>query len=135
MTTGCGLGLWATDTNIDPGCGRIMDSDTVLGSSPGSDLTSPGGSRPISLAWPLWKYVPPTPARPQGGKQDPRYQHDLWSLMIPEVTDINTDPGYVKITGPDMVLNCSPGLDPTILPCDTTGHLDHINFLIMNTIT
>lgn len=55
--------------------------------------------------------------------------------MIPEATDINTDPGYVKVTDPDMVLNYSPGLDPTIVPCDTTGHLDHINFLIMDTIT
>lgn len=55
--------------------------------------------------------------------------------MIPEAMDVNTDPGYVKVTDQDMVLNCSPGLDPTIVPCGTTSHSDHINFLIINTIT
>lgn len=60
------MATWATDINIDPGCGRTMDSDTVLGCSPGSYLTSPGGSRPISLAWPLWQCFPQTPAWPQG---------------------------------------------------------------------
>lgn len=59
------IATWATDINIDPGCHRTMDSDTVLGSSPGLDFTSPSGSRPISSVWPLWQCVPLTPAWPQ----------------------------------------------------------------------
>ena len=29
------VAAWATDINTDPGCGRTMDPDMVLGSSPG----------------------------------------------------------------------------------------------------
>lgn len=34
-----GVVTWAAGTNRDPGCGRIMDPDLVLGHSQGSDVT------------------------------------------------------------------------------------------------
>ena len=69
-----------------PGCGRAMDLDMVLGSSPGFDVTraqamqfgmAPGGSlvSPLALSWPS---------------------------VVSGATDINTHPGNSTAMGPDM---------------------------------
>lgn len=44
------------------------------------------------------------------------------SSMVSGATDINRDPDCGRDMDPDMVLDCSPGLDGTMAPADNSDH-------------
>lgn len=46
----------------------------------------------------------------------------VWCLVATWSTDINTDPGYDRITDPDMVLGSSQGPGVTMVAGGGAGH-------------
>lgn len=86
------------DINIDPSCDWTMDSDMVLGSSPGPDVTmAPVAGRSLRLAW---------TQQPSG----PRIP--IWSqilrITLPAIArgalGISTDSGCGRVMDPDLAL-------------------------------
>lgn len=88
------------DINSDPDCSRTTDSDRVLSSSWGLDVT-----------------VTPGSSKGHPDKHGPRWwsrpQESAWPSMVTGATNINTDPDCGKTKNPDTAPNCIPGLDVT----------------------
>lgn len=93
------------DHQYRPRCGRTIDIDMVLCSSPGPDVTM----------------VPSGNAGPRPSTWLQMVAHTLGSThssVVSGATDINIDPVCGRTTDPDMSFSHSPGIDKTMAPVD-----------------